>query len=221
MIRIVRPLRKTIDFFARHEAAFLVIPAILLILNLALGEPWFRFGKTPRPARNPVSENTHGGTASGAGDFPTVGFPEILAIVNGARARPGNLPTPPQGRDNLPAPPPAANSPKTSPATRHADNDSTAPSPETRADALLVDARPGLFYDDGHIPGAVNLPPADFQQEFPKLRARLKAASRIIVYCGDPHCGSAHHLAARLRANGLQNIFLYPGGHIEWQRGQK
>ena len=52
--------------------------------------------------------------------------------------------------------------------------------------AKFVDARSRSDYETGHIPGAINLPPApdDFEASFKLAKEKLKREALIIVYCG-------------------------------------
>ena len=51
-------------------------------------------------------------------------------------------------------------------------------------DFTLVEALPPPAYHDGHIPGAINLPPVQVRELAPK-RLPDKAAE-IVVYCASP-----------------------------------
>ena len=42
--------------------------------------------------------------------------------------------------------------------------------------AFLVDVRPALFYNFGHIPGAISIPKRSFKTLFPSAKAELDAA---------------------------------------------
>ncbi len=52
--------------------------------------------------------------------------------------------------------------------------------------ALILDARPSSFFEQGHVPGALNLARDDFAHDYRRLDNVLKAAQDkpIIVYCG-------------------------------------
>jgi hypothetical protein len=51
--------------------------------------------------------------------------------------------------------------------------------------AKFVDARSRSEYETGHIPGAINLPPApdEFEASFKVAKDKLKKEALIIVYC--------------------------------------
>jgi rhodanese-related sulfurtransferase len=81
---------------------------------------------------------------------------------------------------------------------------------------LLLDARAAAAYRQGHIPGAVSLPLAEFARVFPGLARRLREARMLVVYCSGPNCGDSRDLGLRLWENGLKNLLLYKGGMEDW-----
>ena len=83
---------------------------------------------------------------------------------------------------------------------------------------VLIDARLPELFSRGYIPGAVNLPVADFAVALPALLPRLRSARLTIVYCGGPKCNDAVNLAGKLLGKGFKDIMIYPGGIEDWQR---
>jgi rhodanese-related sulfurtransferase len=81
---------------------------------------------------------------------------------------------------------------------------------------LLVDARPDVFFEDGHIAGAINLPSGEFKKVYPAREAALKAAKRIIVYCDGGGCESSAVVVSALRELGFGNVAEYKGGWREF-----
>jgi phage shock protein E len=78
-----------------------------------------------------------------------------------------------------------------------------------RNGAIIVDVRTGLEYDQGHVPGALNIP-AD---RISSSAERLKSMNRPVVLC----CNSGSRAAIALqhfKAKGLTEV--YNGGN--WQR---
>ncbi|HEY3755783.1 MAG TPA: rhodanese-like domain-containing protein [Opitutaceae bacterium] len=84
------------------------------------------------------------------------------------------------------------------------------------ATALVLDARPGIFYELGHVPGALSLPEEDFAAAFPRFRDRLESARVVAVYCADPDCEDARQLQSHLTARGVANVAVYPDGWQGW-----
>lgn len=81
---------------------------------------------------------------------------------------------------------------------------------------LLLDARAAEAFRQGHIPGALSLPLAEFSLVFAGLEGELRRARLLVAYCSDSHCGDSPELASRLWAKGLKNVLLYRGGWQDW-----
>lgn len=101
--------------------------------------------------------------------------------------------------------------------------------------AVLVDARSPESFNDGHIPGAVNVPYDELEGVAEDDVARLKGmrqANQFIVYCdgweeeADPEVRYDHppseHLADELQSQGVRNVISMAGGLAEYvKRGGK
>jgi rhodanese-related sulfurtransferase/DNA-binding transcriptional ArsR family regulator len=75
----------------------------------------------------------------------------------------------------------------------------------------LLDVRPGLEYDAGHIPGAISIPPDE-------LAGRLNELPRgrpIVAYCRGAYCLFADDAVALLRSHGFE-AYRLEGGWTEW-----
>ena len=82
---------------------------------------------------------------------------------------------------------------------------------------LIIDIRPPEDFEQGHIPGAVNIPdPKQFMLIGPN-DPRLLNADKVVVYGEDFRRNFADPAAKRLIAMGYSNIFSFPGGWREWQ----
>ena len=78
-------------------------------------------------------------------------------------------------------------------------------------DVVLIDVRPGVEYDAGHIPGAVSLP-------IDQLDARageLPDDQEVIAYCRGPFCAYANQAVIALHARGRPARRLEQGP-VEW-----
>lgn len=84
--------------------------------------------------------------------------------------------------------------------------------------ALILDARPALFYERGHVPGALNLSRDDFAQDYRRLGPTLKQAmdKRVIVYCSGGACHDSKLVANALLSLGFSGVSVYSGGWDEW-----
>ena len=81
--------------------------------------------------------------------------------------------------------------------------------------ALFVDVREPAFFEEGHIPRAINLPREQI------LRARttreLGDKSRpVIVYCSGEDCEDSKIVAKGLLTMGHLKVSVYTGGWEEW-----
>jgi rhodanese-related sulfurtransferase len=84
--------------------------------------------------------------------------------------------------------------------------------------ALIVDARPEIFYRIGHIPSALSLPRDDFDARYPIVQAQLQSQRDrpFVVYCSSDECQDSPMVADRLRRLGYAHVRLYRGGWYDW-----
>jgi rhodanese-related sulfurtransferase len=76
----------------------------------------------------------------------------------------------------------------------------------------ILDVRPAEEFAAGHLPGAVNIPLSELEQNLEKFQS----SEEIIAYCRGPHCVLAFDAVARLRAKGF-NARRLDGGFPEWK----
>ncbi len=77
----------------------------------------------------------------------------------------------------------------------------------------LVEALGSAYYDDAHLPGAVNIPPDDVDRLAPHLLPDLDA--EIVVYCSGT-CRNSEATARRLEELGYRRVLVYPQGKEDW-----
>jgi rhodanese-related sulfurtransferase len=84
--------------------------------------------------------------------------------------------------------------------------------------ALILDARPSVFFEQGHVPGALNLSREDFARDYRRLSPVLKAAADkpIIVYCSGGDCHDSRLVANALLTLGFSNVSVFSGGWEVW-----
>ena len=84
--------------------------------------------------------------------------------------------------------------------------------------ALVLDARPSAFFDQGHVPGAFNLSRDKFASDYHGLATVLKEADDkpVIVYCSGGACHDSRLVANALLTLGFNNVSIYTGGWDEW-----
>jgi len=84
--------------------------------------------------------------------------------------------------------------------------------------ALIFDARPSVFFEKGHVPGALNLARDDFAHDYRGLAGVLQAAhdKPIIVYCSGGECRDSRLVADALLSLGFGNVRVFSGGWDAW-----
>lgn len=85
------------------------------------------------------------------------------------------------------------------------------------AGSLVVDARIPELYAEGHIPGAVSLPLADYDQDGPAFLARVPKARPLVTYCNGYGCPDSFDLGVKLRRAGYPTVQVFEGGLPAWQ----
>ncbi len=84
-----------------------------------------------------------------------------------------------------------------------------------RGDAVvLVEALPTSSFDEGHLPGAVNVP-----HDAPSATVETALPQRdaaIVVYCASQACQNSVILSRRLEQLGYANVREYAGGKEHW-----
>lgn len=76
----------------------------------------------------------------------------------------------------------------------------------------VLDVRPPEEYAAGHLPGAVNVPLAQLEEQFDEL----EPDHEVVAYCRGPHCILAFEAVARLREHGFTAHRL-EDGFPEWR----
>lgn len=82
--------------------------------------------------------------------------------------------------------------------------------------AVLIDVRTEIEFNEGHIPGARNLPfksPRDRKIVFAK---QFDPKQVFIFYCSNPACTQAERLAGEFNLMGFTNTILFEDGWEAW-----
>ena len=82
--------------------------------------------------------------------------------------------------------------------------------------ALFLDARELQEYEQGHLPGALNLPPSDFEERFLDVADQVEAAASLVVYCDGIECSDAIETAERLLETGRTQVYVFEAGWKAW-----
>ena len=85
-----------------------------------------------------------------------------------------------------------------------------------RPDVVFLDARIPEDYRDGHLPGALNLPPENFEERFLAVADQLEAASHVVVYCSGAECSDSIELGERLLEVLPGPVYVMEAGWAGW-----
>ena len=77
---------------------------------------------------------------------------------------------------------------------------------------FLIDVRPAVEYEQGHLPGAVSVP----VEQLPERLGELPRDRPIVAYCRGAYCLFADEAVALLRGQGFDAVRL-EGGWPEWR----
>ena len=79
---------------------------------------------------------------------------------------------------------------------------------------VLLDALPASYYEQQHLPGALNLVADDVDARAAQLLPDRDAA--IVTYCSNTACPNSGHVAARLATLGYADVRKYAEGIQDW-----
>ena len=83
--------------------------------------------------------------------------------------------------------------------------------------AIFVDARNPENYNEAHIPGAINVPPDQFDENAESFMNTIPPDREVILYCDGPGCHLAETLGQLMLEVGYENIALFFEGWEGWQ----
>jgi rhodanese-related sulfurtransferase len=78
--------------------------------------------------------------------------------------------------------------------------------------AIVIDVNPRRRWSSGHLPGALNLDPA----EFTKTDIPGGMDATLIFYCSDGGGAASRYAAQRAAKLGFTHVFLMPAGLKGW-----
>ncbi len=81
-------------------------------------------------------------------------------------------------------------------------------------DVVLVETLGPAYYEDAHLPGAVNIPHTQVDGLAPRLLPDRSA--QVVVYCSNRACQNSPQAAKRLDALGYENVYDYEEGKQDW-----
>jgi rhodanese-related sulfurtransferase len=82
----------------------------------------------------------------------------------------------------------------------------------TQGRAVILDANPRGRWSSGHLPGAVNIDPAEFtENDLPAAKDGI-----LIFYCGDAGGSASRYAARKAGRMGFAHVFTMPAGLKGW-----
>ena len=86
-------------------------------------------------------------------------------------------------------------------------------------EAVILDVRPDLFYQLGHIHGALSLPRDECAKAYAANKETLAADKNrlVVVYCAESKCEDAALVTDTLKRLGHTRTAIYIGGWKEWE----
>jgi len=81
---------------------------------------------------------------------------------------------------------------------------------------VIIDCRPAGRYNEGHIPGSINIWYAEFDKHIDKLPPDKNTL--IVYYCQGPTCALTPSSARRAEALGYTNVKQFVDGMPEWKK---
>src|SRR5262245_38676759 len=79
---------------------------------------------------------------------------------------------------------------------------------------VVFEALPVRYWEEGHLPGAVVLPPDELTQRLAAIA--LDRSKPVVVYCASATCANSHQVATKMTAMGYADVRVYEGGKADW-----
>jgi len=79
---------------------------------------------------------------------------------------------------------------------------------------VLIETLGQKYYEDAHLPGAINIPHTKVDALAPEMLPDKSA--QIVVYCSNRVCQNSPQAARRLAALGYENVCDYEEGKQAW-----
>lgn len=85
---------------------------------------------------------------------------------------------------------------------------------ENGGGVTLVEALAERYWEDGHLPGALQLDYTEVRDRAGEILPDKDA--KIVVYCANEACQNSVKAAGELEALGYRNVYEYAGGKQDW-----
>jgi rhodanese-related sulfurtransferase len=79
---------------------------------------------------------------------------------------------------------------------------------------VLIETLGRKYYEDAHLPGAINIPHTEVDALAPEMLPDKSA--QIVVYCSNRACQNSPQAARRLAALSYENVCDYEEGKQDW-----
>ena len=81
-------------------------------------------------------------------------------------------------------------------------------------EVVLVETLGPRYYEDAHLPGAINIPHTEVERLAPEMLPDKSVA--VVVYCSSMACQNSPQAARKLVALGYENVYDYAEGKQDW-----
>ena len=81
-------------------------------------------------------------------------------------------------------------------------------------EVVLVETLGPGYYEDAHLPGAINIPHTEVDELAP--RSLPDKAAPVVVYCSNKACQNSPQAVKRLDSLGYENVYDYEEGKQDW-----
>ncbi len=82
-------------------------------------------------------------------------------------------------------------------------------------DVVVVETLGPLYFEQGHLPGAINIPHTEVAELAQSLLPDKDAA--IVVYCANTQCHNSAIAQGELRRMGYTHVRTYAEGKQDWE----
>ncbi|HZJ50293.1 MAG TPA: rhodanese-like domain-containing protein [Actinomycetota bacterium] len=81
-------------------------------------------------------------------------------------------------------------------------------------EVVVLEALGPLYFEEAHLPGALNMPPDRVDELAPELIP--EKTTEVVVYCSNLACQNSVTASGRLAQLGYTNVFEYESGKQDW-----
>ncbi len=82
----------------------------------------------------------------------------------------------------------------------------------TESKLVVINVLDPDYFQDCHMTGSINIPFEQFENSIQNLRK----TDRYVLYCSNYACTAAPFAAEMLQKAGFNDVFVFPGGIVEW-----